>query len=493
MVSEQIFKFEKIYTMKYTILIIISMILFSCEDVLIEKPKAIVAESFYNTPGELETAVNAIFSPLRSNNCFGALYTWQLEVYSDFQIGRGSYAVLNNYDGLDNTNINRIGQIWDQFFLAIRNANLVIENAPSATAASESDIARYIAEARFMRGLIYFYMIPNWGKLPIVTESNYKDLNIPLSSADEVYDLIIGDLRYAEQNLPNSPSVPGRPTKWSAKSVLSHVHFTRGNYKNAMESSNEVINSGEFSLVRVDAVEDFQNLYGPKLVTTSEEIFYIKYNNESGWWYPVFMHHPSDPYFTGNGLFALYMDTVLLQNRWNEWDGMDLRKSLYYPWEFGLGEHTMLNNKFMDTEIINNAANDFPLYRYADILLIYAEAAARVNNSATPDGMEKLNMVHRRAYGENPLEPSKFDFQIEDYSDLSSFLDLILMERGYETYYEGGKRWLDLKRLGTEKARQVIKEATGKDISDRHFLWPFPTSEFDLNEAMDDSEQNPGY
>src|SRR5690606_23074671 len=108
-----------------------------------------------------------------------------------------------------------------------------------------------------------------------------------------------------------------------------------------------------------------------KLISSPEEIFYIKYNKESGWWYVEFMHHPSDPYLSGKGLFALYMDTVILQNRWSNWDARDLRKSLYYPWKFGLGEHTMLNNKFMDTELINNAANDFPLYRYADILLIY--------------------------------------------------------------------------------------------------------------------------
>lgn len=474
-------------------IIFISLFLISCEDVLIEKPKAIVAESFYNTPSELETAVNAIFTPLRSNNCFGALYTWQLEAYSDFQVARGSYAVLNDYQGLDNTNITRIGQIWDQFFLAIRNANLVIENAPNASDASEIEIEKYAAEARFMRGLIYFYMIPNWGRLPIITEKNYRDLHIPLSSEDEVYRLILEDLEYAEQHLPNTPSVPGRPTKWAAKSVLAHVYFTRGDYGNAMNYSNEVIHSGEFSLVRVESVEDFQNLYGPKLTSTPEEIFYFKYNIESGWWYVEFMHHPSDPYLGGKGLFALYMDTVILEERWSNWDSRDLRKNLYYPWEFGLGEHTMLNNKFMDPDILNNAANDFPLYRYADILLMYAEAAARVQGSPTSDAIEKLNMVHRRAYGQNPLEPSEFDFKIDDFPDLSSFLDLVLLERGYETYYEGGKRWLDLKRLGRDKIIEVISEVKGKQIADKHFLWPFPSGEFDLNEAMDDSEQNPGY
>lgn len=480
--------------MKYIILSIgFILLFFSCEDVLIEKPKAIVAESFYNTPGDLETAVNAIFSPLRSYNCFGALYPWQLGVYSDFQIGRGSYAVLNNYDGLDNTNISRIGSMWDQFFLAIRNANLVIENAPKANNVSGEDIAKYTAEARFMRAFTYFYMIPNWGKLPLVTESNYRDLHIPLSSEDEVYGLILEDLLFAEQNLPDNPSVPGRPTKWAAKSVLAHVYFTRGDHKNAMNMANDVISSNKFALVNVETVDDFQKLYGPKVISTSEEIFYIKYSQESGWSYINFMHHPSDPYYNGSGLFALYMDTVLLANRWDSWESADLRKRLYYPWEFGLGPNTMLNNKFMDTEHIGNGANDYPFYRYADVLLIYAEAAGRSNNGPTDDAMEKLNMVHRRAYGKSPTQPSEIDFELENYSDLSSFIDLVIQERGYETYYEGGKRWLDLKRLGKKKAKEIIREVTGKEISEKHFLWPIPAIEFDLNDAMDDSEQNPGY
>ena len=67
------------------------------------------------------------------------------------------------------------------------------------------------------------------------------------------------------------------------------------------------------------------------------------------------------------------------------------------------------------------------------------------------------------------------------------------MERGYETIYEGGKRWLDLLRLGRDYTKNTIKKVHGKDIAEKHFLWPIPTSEIDLNDAIDESEQNPGY
>ena len=70
--------------MKRSIYIISVLLVFlSCEDALIEEPKAIVSEQFYNTAADLETAVNAIIAPLRSNNCFGSLYPWQTEIYSD--------------------------------------------------------------------------------------------------------------------------------------------------------------------------------------------------------------------------------------------------------------------------------------------------------------------------------------------------------------------------------------------------------------------------
>lgn len=465
----------------------------SCEGVLVEEPKAIVSEQFYNTAGDLETAVNAIFAPLRSYNCFGALYPWQTEIYSDFQLGRGSYAVLNDYQGLDNTNVSRIGSMWNEFYLAIRNANLVISNAPEATAASEEEIRKYIAEARFLRAFSYAAIIPYFGRLPLRTESNIRDTEVPLSDSEQVYTLIFEDLRYAEENLPDDPSVPGRPTKWAAKTALAHINFLRGDYQGAADKSEEIINSNKFSLVGVETVDDWQKLYGPTLISTSEEIFYIKNNKESGWSYVEFLHHPSDPYYNGAGLFACYMDTELLAKRWDEWDPGDLRKGLYYNWEFGLGPSTMLNNKFMDTEHIGQGANDYPFYRYADVLLIYAEATSRVNNGPTADAIEKLNMVHRRAYGKDPNQPSDVDFIAEDFSDLESFLEIIVLERGYETIYEGGKRWLDLLRLGRDYIRNTIKEVHGKDIEERHFLWPIPTTEIDLNDAIDENEQNPGY
>lgn len=99
-------------------------------------------------------------------------------------------------------------------------------------------------------------------------------------------------------------------------------------------------------------------------------------------------------------------------------------------------------------------------------------------------------MVHRRAYGLDPLLPSLVDFKLADYTK-TTFTDLVIQERGYEFQLEG-KRWFDLVRSG--RVKEVMKENIGIDIADKDLLWPIPRIEFDLNKGLDKTkDQNPGY
>ena len=110
-------------------------------------------------------------------------------------------------------------------------------------------------------------------------------------------------------------------------------------------------------------------------------------------------------------------------------------------------------------------------------------------SSITPEAMEALNQVHRRAYGYAPEATSAVDFKIADY-DTNSFVDLVLQERAYEFIFEG-KRWLDLKRTGT--AATTILDVKGITIAEKHYLWPIPQAELDFNDLMGPEDQNPGY
>lgn len=467
-----------------------------CKKTLEEHPESIAAEDFYNTAAEIESGLDAIYSPLRDQNSLGALYQTQLECYADYMYGRGSHAVLNNYQGLDNTNITRVAGFWGFFYTSIRNANIIIEKTPAAKSVSDSAKAKYMAEARFMRALDYFYLVRNWAGVPLRTETNIDSINLKRSPASDVYAFIVSDLQYAESNLPDAPRLIGTPSKWSAKTVLADVYMNMGQYSNARDEALAVIQSNKFSLVPVSASTDFDaKLYGADVTNSTEEIFYLKFARApsgQGNYYPVYAFYPNSGYYPPGGYYTFYSDSInnkVLAN----WDRSDLRYSAnWYSQTFGLGNTTVLNRKFIDKQAVTAAGNDYPMYRYADLLMLYAEADMRVNNAPTADGMEKLNMVHRRAYGQDPLTPDPTtDYTLATYPDSTSFIDLLVKEEGYEDCSEG-KRWLFLKRLGVVK--QVIMDIKGITVADKMLLWPIPTTEYDYNKAIDPTtDQNPGY
>lgn len=477
------------------IILIISLFLSACNDLLKEEPKSLAVETFYNTDQEVEAALAAIYQALRNDNALGGLYPAQLEAYTDYSYGRGSYGVLSTFQGLDGNNEGRIQSMWNQFYLAIRNSNIVIANVPNGSELSEESKQRFIAEARFLRGLTYFYLVRNWSGVPIRTEENMTEIEVIRNSAEEVYSLILEDLEFAESYLPDDVTLPGKPTKLAAKSVLADVYFFRNDYSSARDKAWEVISSAKYDLVEVETAADFEELYGASVVSSPEEIFYLKYSHlgtGQGYWFVQFIHHPGSGFYGGGGYYALYSDAEsnLVMA---EMDREDLRFDLWYNWQIGLGESTILSKKYIDPDAAGGgatSANDYPMYRYADILLIFAEADARSTEMISDEALEILNQVHRRAYGKEVHIPSSIDFKKSDY-DLNSFIELIIKERGYETQMEA-KRWLDLKRTGQAKER--IKEVTGIDVAEKHLLWPIPNSELNFNSLIDPAtDQNPGY
>lgn len=484
--------------MKYFIILFSFIILVaSCKKTLDENPKSIAVETFYNTAAEVEAGVNAIYGPLRSGDCMGALYLVQIEIYGDYIYGRGSHAPLNDYAGLDNTNISRVGNMWTQFYTSIRNANIIIKKAPLGKNINAADVAKYVAEAKFLRALAYFHLVRNWAGVPIRTEENMDSIDVKRNTEAEVYALITDDLKFAETNLPDNPRLPGAPNKLAAKTVLADVYMNLKKYTEARDKAQEVTGANKYSLVHVSTADDFEKVFGPDVAGSTEEIFYLKFSRQGtsqGFGYVMYAHYPGSGYFPPGGYYTDYSDTSANQFI-KGWNRADLRFSYnWYYKTFGLGNATILNKKFKDQQAANanNAGNDYPMYRYADLLLLYAEAAARVNNGPTADAMEKLNMIHRRAYGKNPLvADASVDFKLADYTNLSSFLNLLSKERCYETCYEG-KRWLELKRMGTVK--EAILAAKGKTVADKHLLWPIPATEYNYNKAIDPvKDQNPGY
>ena len=474
--------------MKKLIFIFCVGVLFTaCEKALEEAPKQIAEENFYNTEDEVIAAVNMIYPPLRKDLMPNYIAT--LECQSDWMYGRGSWAPLSNFQGLDDANITRVEGFWNGFYLTIRNANLVILNA-----SENPEFEKYVAEAKFLRAFSYFQLVQNWGGVPLRTEVTMSEKDLPRSTVDEVYQLIVADLTMASTVLPETATASGRPTRWAAKTLLADVFLQLGQYSEASGQADEVIQSG-LSLVQVGSKEDFQyKVFGPDILTSSEEIFALKFARlpDQGNYMLWISNHPSTKLFTaeGTGAYAVHGDAT--NPNYMSWDDRDIRKELWDQIDFGLGPNTLVSAKYVDPDALDRqtAGNDLPIYRLSDALLIFAEADAKATNTVSEAAMEALNKVHRRAYGYVPATPSEVDFNAGDYT-VDTFVDLVIRERGYEFIYEG-KRWLELKRTG--KVDELISYGKGKSVTEKHLLWPIPLSETNYNNAIDPvANQNPGY
>jgi hypothetical protein len=469
------------------LVILIACVSISCSEVLIETPKSIATETFYNTDAEAIAATNAAYAPIISSD-FGSYYTL-LESMADNVIGKGSLAAIEDYNGYSSANISNMEGVWNQLYLAIRNANFVIKNVPNGKFTSDAVKKRLVGEARYVRAFSYFALVRLWGQVPLRTDENLDLQDLGKSAVDQIYQLIIADLVDAEQNLPDAPRILGTASKWVAKTLLADVYLNRQDYKNARDKAKEVIDSGKFSLVSVKTYADFENIYGADLVTSTEEIFYCKYNDQVGWAMMNFFHIDGSGYKPyGANYFAFFLtdDHTFYKN----WNNGDLRKQLLYKWDIGLGNNTYLFRKFVDPKGTTNGSNDFPIYRYPEVLLIFAEASNRLAGGPDTEALGYLNQVHRRAYGYAPTSATAIDFKLENYNE-ASFHELVMQEKAYETIMEC-KRWFDLKRTG--KIEEAIKVATGKTIKPSMLLWPLPVSEIQYNKALDPiKDQNPGY
>lgn len=495
---------QYIGTLKWYPLFILICMTMGCssDEILEEEPYTFLSqETVFSSREGAIAAASGVYEPFKNQNLYGWWLLGNLEMFSDYIYGRGSQAPAGSYQ-LDASSVNRIGNIWRGGYEVINRANIVIfqlENREIEGVDSELK-NRLIGEARFLRALAYFHLVRLFGDVPLRTEPETQNFAITRAPESEVYDQIIADLEFGEQNLPSSYAAAelGRATQWAATGLLSKVYLTLGQWSEASDKAKEVMDSGEFSLVEVTVPADFQQIFGPDVLTSSEEIFSLKHARIEGFGFePLWlMHRAGSGYSLGNNAHAWYGNLDSWLGEWvGQLDGPDLRPNdwLYngeFDEQFLSEEIPMLFKKFRDTES-DPPGNDFPVLRYAEILLIYAEAEAMENGAPTADAYEAANQIRRRAYGRDLNSP---DPEADFPAGLSAeeFQDEILLERAKEFVMEG-KRWYDLLRTGT--ALEVIRNAgpIKANIEEMHLKWPIPAEEIDNNEAMSQEDQNPGW
>jgi starch-binding outer membrane protein, SusD/RagB family len=475
----------------------------ACDNFLDPNPSDVLApENFYKTSSDAIAAVNGIYEQQKWGHWLGFWYISDIatdDIIATANFGSDGHRMANyTFDPSEWP----LGDMWGNRYTTINRANAVVERVPAITM-DETLKARLLGEARFLRALSYFDLVRTFGDVPLLEHEvkSLKGLDVPRTPAAQVYALIVSDLQAAATALPASygGADVGRVTSGAARTLLAKVYLTQKDWTNAAATAAQVISSARYSLN--PAWKD--NFRIATEITNPESIFELNYDGVLDPGAGSVMNLFSLPAnFPGGDAYGLMQVTPSLVSLFASTDKRGNHGSFMISpyvtatndtvtWALPAGAAF---DKYLDETNTQNMtargwaqqSNNWVLLRYADVLLMYAEA---VNEGGTAGSMSKetaLNTVRLRA-------------GIAAATGLSqaAFRDSVRLERRREFVFEGS-RWFDLSRWGILDAAMRAKtaevaalypgETTVHGVPSN--LMPVPQSELDINSKL---TQNTGW
>ena len=488
-------KNSKQYIKKLIGVLFIGATLFSCKDFLVENPKDRVAlNNYYATEQDAVSAVNSIYAWL---GAYDFTYGNTAGIYhSTFWVTQGLVSDEMNNNQLGTPDLDQLAtftansengpvlEIWRMHYKTIYAANIAIERIP-AIDMDETLKNRLLNEAKFIRGLLYFNMVRMYNQVPLLL-SETVPLTPEVATVADIYTQIIKDLTDAE-NLPASyqaGSGLGRATSGAAKALLAKVYLTHGEYQKCSDKAIEVINSKKYQLW-----ENFADVFKLSSRNGKEAIFSVGFGDGDGaisfWEVGQFNVRllPAELSKEIPGISNTQGWQVATPHLYNTYASEDSRKEATFITQFSKPDGSVVKldkiyfKKYWDAPADPTAGgskNDFPVIRYSDVLLMYAEASAQLGKNT--DANTYLNLVRNRA-----------KLASVNLSTKDDLLDAILLERRKEFACEG-QRWFDLVR--TNKLAGKVQEAKNITPSSDYNLFPIPLRERDLNPNL---PQNSGF
>lgn len=446
----------------------------SCGDSFfdLEPASSVTIDKVYKTASDYNVAVIGCYAKLQSQVNF---YTECCEYRSDnLSLGAPTAGTQDRYDidhFTEKPSNGILSSYWANFNNNVYRCNLLLDQIDGANFA-ENLKKQYKGEAMFIRALNYFNMYRIWGGVPATKHvvSAAEALKVARYSDEQMFDLIAGDLKEIVDNnyLPETYSSAdmGRATSGAAKALLGKVYLTFHKWTEAKDILSQLI--GKYQLVSPIA-----QVFNVDNKNNNEIIFAVHFNKEiegegHSYWYNL--TNASD-------------DTNQTSSLLNTFPTGDARKDLitYVQVE----KNVRLMNKFYDTKspTFKTVGNDQILLRYADVLLMYAEALNEIQYDASEGSLalKYLNAVRQRAGISN--------LTVKQLPTQEKFRKGILVERQREFPYEG-QRWFDLVRM--EFAKSVMAE-NGVEIKDYQLLFPIPQQEIEKVGDKSILWQNPGY
>jgi hypothetical protein len=483
----------------------------SCEKFLEEEPKTFLSPNFYfQSEAQINAAVNGVYTFLDDRFSSFIEIGSQTYLFFEYLPGYGIRPYSGSFEGLNqaiNLNIKEdnayVEDVWETHYKAIENCNSILEGIQgvSAEVINENTKNKLWGEVYFLRAYNYFHLVRLFGEVPLKISStqNLSDIEQELSSIDQVYTQIEKDLLTADSLMANNSwaSVEGRVAKGAVKSLLAKVYLTMAGYplqkgadyyQKAYDQANAVVSSSQFYLFDTyTALRDVAN------ENTGEYIWMIQRQRQYAG-SPVHFNmlpypQPNPPISAAGAYGGALAPAQAFYDSYPEGDKRTEEKAFYYT------QHESSDNpdviveldrphiyKFWDEEAAETgqSGKNYPLIRFADVLLVMAEAKAQLDGGSTNDAsaIDAYFQVRSRAM---PDESRPGVISVND----------VLKERLWELCFEG-KTWFDM--LRTRKAFNVTTgnivdmigytapfHPEGHPFDEEDLLLPYPLREKRLN------------
>ncbi|MGG7662854.1 RagB/SusD family nutrient uptake outer membrane protein [Dyadobacter sp. BHUBP1] len=479
----------------------------SCSDFLDESdPSNFTEENYFTQPAHARSSVNAIYAPLREpmSSGFGG-GAWMMPEFATGLAGTDLGQAVNSYfiKDLRNTSDNGYGQTyWTQYYKGIAGANLSLAKIPGITM-DAAEMKKVLGEAYFLRAFYYFQLVQMFGNIPLVTQPvNLQSDQLRPSAAtpEAVYNQIVEDLKAAEASGLTMTENSGKVTLGAVKSLLAKVYLTMAGYPLqkgaayydlAAKKAEEVIDSKAFKLFT-----SYDDLHNPAKKNIEENIFMIQYKTQlipSNWQVSIIPYNKNISAYSdetggiyATGDFVKSFETGDLRAKEKQFFFTKFTNESDRNKEVDLGGYFIY--KHFDNVAQTSTANsdlNWPVIRYADVLLMYAEAANEVGGPSAK-AYEAVNAIRTRA-------------QLPALAGLTkdTFREAVWAERWHELCFEN-ITWFDMVRLRkaynvtTKKFDNYVghKFSYGPTLTERELLFPIPTPEIRNNTNL---KQNAGY
>ena len=513
---------NNLFKTKFILMTVFVLLLVSCSEDFLDRPPedSYNVDDFFKTSEQVIASTNALYTAPWYN--FNTNTIWTI---GELSSGNGRTWDPRNADFTNfaiNGNHSTLTQAWESLYAVVGQANFVINTLPEKVDSSVplDVVNNALGEARFMRGVAYFYLVRIFGSVPIIADNNEYVLEpvVPRNLVSDIYKFIREDLQFAMSNCyaktRSGVSIDNaRVSSGSAKAMLAKIYLYEKDFATAFDLADQVISSGEFKLYGGDAEDgdasgSYYDLFSPDHDNNPESIFALQWTNSS-------------KYAEGNGIQSLFAPSGFTGGS-DGWTAIGPSPDLLEAYEDGdvrfyatimergafypdvNGGYTVPDNAdaqgtahFLKKYVVGGnyatarddgsgqtqTSSNTYILRYGELLLIHAEAALNGGGSEA-SGINSFNKIRRRA-GLGEIE--------------SPTLEDVFQERRIELAYEF-EFWYDIVRRDPEWAIDFLSNTdrgtydSGNEpptLNSEFFtatmddlLFPYPTTETQNNPAL---------